>query len=150
MSSVLPFRPVRRRRPPRIPGAPPDRHRVLSVVPARPGWRAWSLAYDKWTIAGERIFIWWSEPIAAWGEVEWTWGRVPEGMPTVERIWEALVADSEAGFLDVPTSHASNVFSVIVTGPRENPPEWARGTVHGELLRRELWAEHLKYAPSED
>lgn len=139
MADVIPMR--RRPRPPRDT-PPPDTTRILSVVPARPGWLAWTLAYDDVTIPGAQIPMTWSEPVAAWGEVEWTWGGDPP-LP-VEVFWEALVC-GPWGTLELAAGGpcAANIVEREVTGPRQEPPTWAQGSVDAYRERFRLVAEYL-------
>src|SRR5262245_42255797 len=143
MGQLVDFR--RRPKRPRPPDASThDKWEILTVGPARPGWTAYILAFDDATDPDQLRSIWWREPIAAWGHVEWTWAA--DVTPRIERYWEALVAESYAGNL-VPAityDDVGNIVEVVVLGPDEAPPEWAGGGSNHQAVAERLVDEYLK------
>jgi|SRR5215475_998137 len=142
MGRVIPFRNRRGGGPPEHEGRGADKWRILRLVPLpQTLWHLYIAAVDTFTGPEPRILTW-TDTVAAWGEVEWTWSEPHPLFPPVEIYWEALVCDAEGTLWPVGTQHASNVVDTVVVGPGEELPEWWGGLGPADDARRALLAKY--------
>jgi hypothetical protein len=143
MGTILPFHGRRGRgRRPAQDGVPPDDWRILRVVPIRPGWFEYIAAVDDVTVPDEPYVVAWREAIAAWGEVEWTWGNPLPGFSPAERYWDALVVLNTS--LVPAGDHPPNVVDSCVLGPGETRPRWWGHMRPAQRARAALLAAYLQ------